>query len=100
MLIKGNSDLTGMQICLHTITERPIERIPCCTKPLWKVAILVQNSYEQAKLVDTVLRILAITYWVCWLLVSGDREEGDCVLGGWGRQKLWEAEVFEDLNLT
>ena len=46
------------------------------------------------------MKILAITYWVCWHLVSGDGEEGDCVLGGWGGQKLWEAEVFEDLNLT
>ena len=43
------------------------------------------------------MRILSIRYWVCWLLVGGEGEEGGYVVGGWGGQMLWEAEVFEDL---
>ena len=49
-------------------------RIPCCTKPLSKVALIQ-----------------------CWLLISGDGEEDGYFIGGWGGQMLWEAEVFEDL---
>ena len=43
------------------------------------------------------MRILSIRYWVCWLLVGGEGEEGGYVVGGWCGQMLWEAEVFEDL---
>ena len=43
------------------------------------------------------MRILSIRFKVCWLLISGDREEGGYVIGGWGGQMLWEVEVFEDL---
>ena len=43
------------------------------------------------------MRILSIRYQVCWLLISGDGEEGGYVVGGWGGQMLWEAELFEDL---
>ena len=43
------------------------------------------------------MRILSIRYWVCWLLVGGEGEEGGYVVGGCGGQMLWEAEVFEDL---
>ena len=28
-------------------------------------------------------------YQVCWLLVSGDGEEGGYVAGSWGGQMLW-----------
>ena len=46
------------------------------------------------------MRILGIRYSVCWLFISGNGEEGGCVVGGRGGQMLWEIEVFEDLNLT
>ena len=36
-------------------------------------------------------------YQVCWLLVSGDGEEGGYVAGGWGGQMLCGAESFGDL---
>ena len=36
-------------------------------------------------------------FQVCWLLISGDGEESGHVVGGWGEQMLWEAEIFEDL---
>ena len=33
--------------------------------------------------------ILLIRYQVCWLLVSGNGEEGGYVTGSWGGQILW-----------
>ena len=39
------------------------------------------------------LRILLIRYQVCWLLISGDGEEGAYVAGSWGGQ-MWGVELF------
>ena len=44
------------------------------------------------------MRILLIRYQVCWLLVSGDGEEGGYVTGSWGGQMLWGAELFGGLH--
>ena len=41
--------------------------------------------------------ILLIRYQVCWLLVSGDGEEGGYVAGSWGGQMLWGVELFGGL---
>ena len=43
------------------------------------------------------MRILLIRYQVCWLLVSGDGEEGGYVAGSWGGQMLWGTKLFGDL---
>ena len=43
--IKGELDLTGVWICLYYTIREPSEvLIPCCTKPLSKVALQTQNS--------------------------------------------------------
>ena len=49
--------------------------------------------------------VLLIRYHVCWLLVSGDGEEGGYVAGSGGGQILWGVELFggflgQRLNLT
>ena len=41
--------------------------------------------------------ILLIRYQVCWLLVSGDGEEGGYVAGSWDGQMLWGVELFGGL---
>ena len=41
--------------------------------------------------------ILLIRYQVCWLLVSGDGEEGGYVAGSWGGQMLRGFEFFGGL---
>ena len=72
--------------------------IPCCTKPLSKVALPTQNSYsssEQDRFVGkTILRILSIRYCRCAasLPVGMGRK-----MVGWGGQILWEAEMLEDM---
>ena len=38
--------------------------------------------------------ILLIRYQVCWLLVSGDSEEGGYVAGSWGGQMLWRGRII------
>ena len=38
--------------------------------------------------------ILLTRHQVCWLLVSGDGEEGRYVAGSWGGQMLWGVELF------
>ena len=44
--------------------------------------------------------VLLIRYQVCWLLVSGDGEEGGYVAGSWVGQMLWEQlSCDQDLNL-
>ena len=42
---------------------------------------------------DTINKI----FQVCWLLTSGDGKENGYVVGSWGGQMLWLAEVFQDL---
>ena len=41
--------------------------------------------------------ILLIRYQVCWLIVSGDGEEGGYVAGSWGGQMLWGVKLFRSL---
>ena len=43
--------------------------------------------------------ILLIRYHVCWLLVSGDGEEGGYAAGSWDGQMLWGwgVELFRGL---
>ena len=33
---------------------------------------------------------------MCWLKISGESEQVGCVVGVWGGQNVWEAEVFGD----
>ena len=42
--------------------------------------------------------VLLIRYQVCWLLVSGDGEEGGYVAGSWFGQMLWGVELFGGLS--
>ena len=42
--------------------------------------------------------VLLIRYQVCWLLVSGDGEEGGYVAGSWSGQMLWGVELFGGLS--
>ena len=49
--------------------------------------------------------VLLIRYQVCWLLVSGDGEEGGYAAGSWGGQMLWGWNYLgvcmgQRLNLT
>ena len=80
------------------IREPSVVLIPCCTKPLSKVALPTQYSYsnsEQDKFFGkTILRLLSIRYcrYAASLLVGMGRK-----MVGWGGQILWETEMLEDM---
>ena len=58
--------------------------IPCCTNPLSKVALrlrILRLIVSRLNWQGYSIGVLLIRYQVCWLLVSGDGEEGGYVAG-------------------